>query len=111
MPNNRVKVLYIAGPGRSGSTVLGNVLGEIEGFFHGGELNFIWEHNLIENRLCSCGAPARAAPRDGPAAVFRHPHPSRTADALPAGEMGFILPPRKVHGLSGEAVPGDAGEH
>jgi hypothetical protein len=57
VPNNKVKVLYIAGPGRSGSTILGNVLGEIEGFFHGGELNFIWEHNLIENRLCGCGAP------------------------------------------------------
>lgn len=52
-----IKVLYIAGLGRSGSTVLGNVLGEIEGFFHGGEFNFIWERNLIENRLCGCGAP------------------------------------------------------
>ncbi len=49
--------MYIAGLGRSGSTVLGNVLGEIEGFFHGGEFNFIWEHNLMENRLCGCGAP------------------------------------------------------
>jgi hypothetical protein len=55
--DDRVKVLYIAGFGRSGSTILGNVLGEIRGFFHGGELNFIWEHNLIENRLCGCGAP------------------------------------------------------
>jgi hypothetical protein len=51
-----IKVLYIAGLGRSGSTVLGNVLGEIEGFFHGGEFNFIWERNLLENRLCGCGA-------------------------------------------------------
>lgn len=50
-------MLYIAGLGRSGSTILGNVLGEIEGFFHGGEFNFIWEHNLIGNRLCGCGAP------------------------------------------------------
>lgn len=57
MSNARVKVLYIAGYGRSGSTILGNILGGIEGFFHGGELNFIWEHNLIENRLCGCGAP------------------------------------------------------
>jgi hypothetical protein len=57
VPDDRVKVLYIAGFGRSGSTVLGSVLGEIEGFFYGGELNFIWEHNLIENRLCGCGAP------------------------------------------------------
>ncbi len=57
MPEDKVKVLYIAGFGRSGSTILGNVLGEIEGFFHGGEFNFIWERNLIENRLCGCGAP------------------------------------------------------
>jgi Sulfotransferase family len=55
--DDKVKVLYIAGLGRSGSTILGNILGEIEGFFHGGEFNFIWERNLIENRLCGCGAP------------------------------------------------------
>ncbi len=57
MPEDKVKVLYIAGFGRSGCTILGNILGEVEGFFHGGELNFIWEHNLLENRLCGCGAP------------------------------------------------------
>lgn len=57
MSEDKVKVLYIAGFGRSGSTILGNVLGEIEGFFHGGEFNFIWERNLLENRLCGCGAP------------------------------------------------------
>ena len=57
MSDGKVKVLYIAGFGRSGSTILGNLLGGIEGFFHGGELNFIWEHGLIENRLCGCGAP------------------------------------------------------
>lgn len=56
MSEDKVKVLYIAGFGRSGSTILGNVLGEIEGFFHGGEFNFIWERNLLENRLCGCGA-------------------------------------------------------
>jgi Sulfotransferase domain len=55
--DNKVKVLYIAGLGRSGSTILGNILGQVEGFFHGGEFNFIWERNLIENRLCGCGAP------------------------------------------------------
>ena len=57
MSDNKVKVLYLAGLGRSGSTILGNILGQVEGFFHGGELNFIWERNLIENRLCGCGAP------------------------------------------------------
>lgn len=52
-----VKVLYIAGFGRSGSTIFGNILGELDGFFHAGELNFIWEHNFVEDRLCSCGKP------------------------------------------------------
>lgn len=56
MISKRIKVLYIAGLGRSGSTILGNILGEIEGFFHGGELKFTWR-NLVENRLCGCGAP------------------------------------------------------
>ena len=36
-----VKVLYVAGLGRSGSTILANTLGQVEGFFSGGELNFI----------------------------------------------------------------------
>ena len=53
--DDRIKVLYIAGFGRSGSTILGNILGELDGFFHAGELNFIWEHNFVEDRLCSCG--------------------------------------------------------
>ncbi len=55
--SNRVKVLYIAGSGRSGSTIIGNVLGQLEGFFSAGELRFIWERNLLENRLCGCGKP------------------------------------------------------
>jgi len=57
MSDRRVKVLYIAGFGRSGSTLLGEILGEIDGFFHGGEFTYMWERNLIENRLCGCGAP------------------------------------------------------
>ena len=61
-----VKVLYVAGLGRSGSTILANALGQVEGFFSGGELNFIWKHTLIENRLCGCGRPARECPFWGP---------------------------------------------
>ncbi len=57
-----VKVLYVAGLGRSGSTILANTLGQVDGFFSGGELNFIWKHALIENRLCGCGRPSRECP-------------------------------------------------
>ncbi len=57
-----MKVLYIAGFGRSGSTILANSLGQIGGFFSGGEMNFIWKHALIENRLCGCGKHSRECP-------------------------------------------------
>jgi len=35
------RVLYIAGWGRSGSTILDNVLGQVDGFFSAGELMFL----------------------------------------------------------------------
>ncbi|QYJ15736.1 hypothetical protein Rxycam_01564 [Rubrobacter xylanophilus DSM 9941] len=57
-----LKVLYIVGLGRSGSTILANSLGQVEGFFSAGELNFIWKHNVLENRLCGCGTPFRECP-------------------------------------------------
>jgi Sulfotransferase family len=62
LSEERVKVLYVAGLGRSGSTILSNSLGQIGGYFSAGELNFIWRHNVIENRLCGCGRPFRECP-------------------------------------------------
>jgi Sulfotransferase family len=53
------RVLYIAGWGRSGSTILDNVLGQVDGFFSAGELMFLWRRGLIEGRLCGCGVPVR----------------------------------------------------
>jgi sulfotransferase family protein len=55
--NDKVKVLYVAGLGRSGSTLLGNVLGQVDGFVSVGELRSIWEHGLLLNKVCGCGAP------------------------------------------------------
>lgn len=52
-----IKILSIAGYGRSGSTILGNILGSIDGFFHTGETCFIWENGIQENRNCGCGLP------------------------------------------------------
>jgi hypothetical protein len=59
MSERRVKVLYIEARGRSGSTLLGNVLGEIPGVFHAGELRTIWGQGLLHGRLCGCGEPVR----------------------------------------------------
>jgi len=57
MPSKKVKVLYIAGSGRSGSTILGRILGQYKGFFFAGELCKIWRYGLMENRVCGCGLP------------------------------------------------------
>ena len=56
------RVLYLIGWGRSGSTVLANILGEIEGFFAAGELHYFWERSLIEGRRCGCGMSIRECP-------------------------------------------------
>lgn len=55
----RLKVLYIVSGTRSGSTILDQVLGELDGFFSSGELRFIWERGLLEDRKCGCGLPVR----------------------------------------------------
>jgi hypothetical protein len=57
-----VKVLFIAASKRSGSTILGNVLGELDGFFHAGELRTLWGQGLIGGRLCGCGELVRECP-------------------------------------------------
>jgi len=59
MRGNKVKVLYIVGGWRSGSTLIDNLLGQIDGFFSVGEIYYMWDDNLIENRLCGCGNPFR----------------------------------------------------
>ena len=62
MSNKPTKVLYIAGWQRSGSTILHRMLGQVDGFFPGSELWYIWERGLLEDRLCGCGAPFRECP-------------------------------------------------
>jgi len=57
MNQSKPKVLFIAGNGRSGSTILHNILGQIDGFFAIGEVRHIWDRGLLKNRLCGCGVP------------------------------------------------------
>ena len=61
-PNTPIKILYIAGEGRSGSTILGTILGEIDSFFFIGEAVEIWRYFLLEHKLCACGVPAKECP-------------------------------------------------
>lgn len=52
---NKIKILYIAGWGRSGSTIIARILGQVQPFFHGGELRTIWKDGLYKNSICGCG--------------------------------------------------------
>ena len=57
-----VKVLYLAGSGRSGSTLVTTILGQVDGFFAAGELRYLLQRGLVENRPCGCGQPLRDCP-------------------------------------------------
>src|SRR5262245_56858695 len=57
--NERVKVLFIAGCGRSGSTVLHNILQQLDGICAVGELRYIWERGFLKKKLCGCGVAFR----------------------------------------------------
>jgi hypothetical protein len=56
---SQVNVLVISGSGRSGSTLMLQILGSLDGYCAIGELNNIWEQSLLNNRPCSCGKAFR----------------------------------------------------
>jgi hypothetical protein len=53
--NRNCKVIFIAGNGRSGSTLLDTALGQLKGFFAGGEMCLVWHRYLDPQWLCGCG--------------------------------------------------------
>jgi hypothetical protein len=61
MDRGRIKVLYIAGAGRSGSTLLARALGQQPGWFDGGEI-FRFPENVTKERVCGCGMPFVGCP-------------------------------------------------
>src|SRR5690606_26342504 len=54
-----IRVVFIGGYGRSGSTLLDRMLSQCPGFLSTGELRHPWERSLTENQLCGCGEPFR----------------------------------------------------
>jgi hypothetical protein len=55
-------VLYIAGSGRSGSTLLERVLGQLPGFVNVGELIDLFRRTASQGERCGCGEPFAACP-------------------------------------------------
>lgn len=60
-PTDNLRVLYVAGLPRSGSTVLGCVLDGLPGTIFVGELTYFWRR-FAEGELCSCGEPLPDCP-------------------------------------------------
>jgi hypothetical protein len=50
-----MKYVSIVSAERSGSTLLDMLLGSVDGFFSGGELRYLWERGLMQQRRCGCG--------------------------------------------------------
>ncbi len=59
-----MKVLCITGWCRNGSTIIGNILNEIPGFMHVGELHFLWKNSARQgaNNRCGCGLALTKCP-------------------------------------------------
>jgi hypothetical protein len=62
MNDSSVKILYVGGYARSGSTLIGRVLSEPAGMVCVGETRFLWSRGLINNVDCGCGQPFRSCP-------------------------------------------------
>ncbi|MDT0202634.1 sulfotransferase [Nocardioides sp. AE5] len=55
----KLRVIFIAGASRSGSTILDRMFGSMPGFNSLGEVHNIWQRGYLENQNCGCGAPFR----------------------------------------------------
>lgn len=59
---NKIKVLFIGGFGRSGSTLLDMIFGRLPGLLPAGELRWIWLRCFEQNQMTAEGVPFRESP-------------------------------------------------
>ena len=52
-----MRIAFVGGHGRSGSTLLARLLGSVDGVFSAGEVCYVWEQGFLRDRMCSCGKP------------------------------------------------------
>jgi Sulfotransferase domain len=56
------RVVFIGGSGRSGSTLIERLLGELPQICNVGEVVHLWERGLLRGESCGCGVPLPACP-------------------------------------------------
>lgn len=54
------RLVYVGGMGRSGSTLIERLLGELPGVCSTGELVHMWQRGLVDGEACGCGTPFEA---------------------------------------------------
>ncbi|MDG4785122.1 sulfotransferase [Micromonospora sp. WMMD1102] len=89
-----MKVVYITGWLRSGSTILGNVLNELPGVLHVGELHYLWQNGVLRhgtNSLCGCGEQVETCPLwSSVVATLDAPDLSRLATQMMRWQRGAL---------------------
>lgn len=108
-----LKVLFVAGTGRSGTTILSTIVAQVPGCFSVGEVRYIWERGFGENHRCGCGEAFERCPvwsavvkeafgDDGP------PDPKAVSDNLLRRLRMLRVPAMVTRKLRGQpAVPPD----
>ena len=59
---SRIRLVYVLGGGRSGSTLLDTILGNHPTIESVGELSSVLEHGWSDSRQCACGQSAPQCP-------------------------------------------------
>lgn len=57
-----IRVLFVGGAGRSGTTIVSTILGQAPGVFAAGELRYAWERGFDQDHRCGCGRPFSECP-------------------------------------------------
>lgn len=91
--SDAVRVVYLVGTPRSGSTLLSSLLGQEPGWFAAGEIRLLWRE--LDTRRCGCGALALDCPVWGHvvervAETYGEPH--HVADLMSATTHMGALP-------------------
>ncbi len=108
-----MSVLYVTGWCRSGTTLLGNLLNELPGVVHVGELHYLWRNGVLEtgtNTDCGCGQPVAECPLwDKVLSAIVAPTSSRSAEARAAiADQHALLRTRHTRARLREPGPGRA---
>jgi hypothetical protein len=104
----QVSVLSVVGAGRSGTTVLASILGEVPGCASAGEIRWLWERGVLEGRPCGCGEKPLLCPVWAPIVehVLSTPGPDGTvptAEAIVAAQQELDETRNRLRVLRGAA--------